>query len=59
MNRYRAGQVSYTEVIIAQVAALNARRALLQLALAHQSTAIALIAALGGGWHVDAMAAGS
>lgn len=59
MNRYRAGQLGYTEVIIAQVAALNARRALLQLALARQSTAIALIAALGGGWHVDATAGDS
>jgi len=51
MNRYRAGQLGYTEVIIAQVAALNARRALLQLALARQSSAVSLIQALGGGWH--------
>ena len=30
LNRYQAGQVSYTEVIIAQVTAQNARRALVQ-----------------------------
>jgi NodT family efflux transporter outer membrane factor (OMF) lipoprotein len=57
MNRYRAGQLSYTEVVTAQVAALSARRALLQLALARQSSAVALIAALGGGWHGASMAA--
>ncbi len=33
LNRYRAGQLNYTEVVTAQVSALNARRALLQLAL--------------------------
>ena len=31
LNRYRAGQVDYTGVVIAQVSALNARRTLLQL----------------------------
>jgi len=51
LNRYRAGQLSYTEVVTAQVSALNARRALLQLALARQSSAVSLIQALGGGWH--------
>jgi NodT family efflux transporter outer membrane factor (OMF) lipoprotein len=59
MNRYRAGQLSYTEVVTAQVAALSARRALLQLALARQASAIALIAALGGGWQGAALAASS
>jgi outer membrane protein TolC len=42
MNRYRAGQLSYTEVVTAQVSALNARRALLQLALARQSSAVSV-----------------
>jgi NodT family efflux transporter outer membrane factor (OMF) lipoprotein len=50
-NRYRAGQVSYTEVVTAQVTALNARRALLQAQADQQTTAVALIQALGGGWH--------
>jgi len=50
-NRYRAGQVSYTEVVTAQVTALNARRALVQSQADRQTTAVALIQALGGGWH--------
>jgi len=51
LNRYRAGQVGYTEVVTAQVTALNARRALLQAQADRQSTAVAMIQALGGGWH--------
>jgi NodT family efflux transporter outer membrane factor (OMF) lipoprotein len=51
LNRYRVGQVSYTEVVTAQVTALNARRALLQAQADRQTTAVALVQALGGGWH--------
>lgn len=51
LNRYRAGLVSYTEVVIAQVSALNARRALVQSQADRQTAAVALIQALGGGWH--------
>jgi outer membrane protein TolC len=50
LNRYRAGQVGYTEVAIAQVSALNARRALAQAQTDRQIAAVALIQALGGGW---------
>jgi NodT family efflux transporter outer membrane factor (OMF) lipoprotein len=50
LNRYRAGQIAYTEVINAQVAVLNARRSLLQVLGARQQTAVGLIQALGGGW---------
>jgi NodT family efflux transporter outer membrane factor (OMF) lipoprotein len=50
LNRYRAGQLNYTDVVTAQISALNARRALLQLALSRQTSAISLIQALGGGW---------
>ena len=50
LNRYRAGQAAYTELVIAQVAALNARRALVQAQADQQTAAIALIQALGGGW---------
>lgn len=50
LNRYRQGQVSYTDVVTAQVSALNARRTLLQLQVNRQSAAVALIQALGGGW---------
>ncbi|HAL40528.1 MAG TPA: RND transporter [Polaromonas sp.] len=50
LNRYRSGQVSYTEVITAQATALNARRALVQAMADRQTTAVALIQSLGGGW---------
>ncbi|MGZ5200201.1 MAG: TolC family protein, partial [Telluria sp.] len=52
VNRYKAGQVSYTDVITAQVTALNARRNLVQVQADRQSSAVSLIQALGGGWHV-------
>jgi NodT family efflux transporter outer membrane factor (OMF) lipoprotein len=51
LNRYQAGQVSYTDVVAAQASALSARRTLAQLAASRQASAIALIRALGGGWH--------
>ncbi|MDO8299169.1 efflux transporter outer membrane subunit [Lacisediminimonas sp.] len=50
MNRYRAGQAGFTEVVSAQVAALNARRAVMQAQADQLTTAVALIQALGGGW---------
>ncbi len=49
-NRYRAGQASYTDVVTAQIAALTARRTLLQLQVSRQLAAAALVQALGGGW---------
>ena len=52
LNRYRSGLVSYTEVITAQTTALNARIALGQAVSNRQTTAVALIQSLGGGWHV-------
>jgi len=51
LNRYKAGQVSYTDVVTAQAAALSARRTVSQLAANRQAAAISLIQALGGGWH--------
>jgi NodT family efflux transporter outer membrane factor (OMF) lipoprotein len=53
LNRYRAGQVVYSDVVTAQVTALNARRALVQLQADRQTTAVALIQSLGGGWHAQ------
>jgi len=50
LNRYKAGQVSYTEVVQAQVTALNARRNLVQVQADRQTAAVALIQSLGGGW---------
>jgi NodT family efflux transporter outer membrane factor (OMF) lipoprotein len=49
-NQYRAGTVGYTNVVIAQTAALSARVALAQIVAQRQATTIALIQALGGGW---------
>jgi NodT family efflux transporter outer membrane factor (OMF) lipoprotein len=50
LNRYQAGQVGYTEVVQAQATALSARRALVQSQADRQTTAVALIQSLGGGW---------
>jgi len=52
LNRYRAGQVSYSEVVQAQNTALNARRSLVQIQADRQAVAVALVQALGGGWRV-------
>jgi NodT family efflux transporter outer membrane factor (OMF) lipoprotein len=49
-RRYEAGQVSYSDVVAAQASALNARRALVQGVADRQTTAVALIQSLGGGW---------
>jgi NodT family efflux transporter outer membrane factor (OMF) lipoprotein len=53
LNRYKAGQVGYTEVVQAQATALSARRALVQSQADRQSTAVALIQSLGGGWQAS------
>ncbi|MES2070851.1 MAG: efflux transporter outer membrane subunit [Pseudomonadota bacterium] len=53
LNRYRQGQISYTDVVTAQATALSARRALVQSQADRQTTAISLIQALGGGWHSE------
>lgn len=50
LNRYQAGQVAFTEVVTAQVSALNARRSLVQAQADQMATAVALTQALGGGW---------
>ena len=53
LNRYKAGQVGYTEVVQAQATALSARRALVQVQADRQTTALALIQSLGGGWQAS------
>jgi NodT family efflux transporter outer membrane factor (OMF) lipoprotein len=52
LNQYRAGITVYTNVVTAQATALTARRALIQNQQDRQTTAVALIQALGGGWQV-------
>jgi NodT family efflux transporter outer membrane factor (OMF) lipoprotein len=53
LNRYKAGQVDYSQVVQAQVTALSARRTLVQAQANRQATAVALNHSLGGGWHAD------
>ena len=53
-TRYDGGLVSYFEVIDAQRTLLAAERAAAQLAAQNLNTRVALIKALGGGWHVPA-----
>lgn len=53
LNQYKAGQVAYTDVVAAQASALSARRSLLTATVARQTTAVALIQALGGGWKAE------
>jgi len=52
LNRYQSGQIAYTDVVIAQATALNARRALIQTSIDRQTAAVALIQAIGGGWSI-------
>ncbi len=50
LNEYRAGTVDYTTVATVQAAALSAKNAELQVEASRLTTAVDLIAALGGGW---------
>ncbi len=52
-NQYRAGQVDYTAVVVAQTTALSARTSELQVEAARLTAAVDLIAALGGGWGIE------
>lgn len=49
-ERYRAGIVSYLEVVDANRATLHTERILAQLAGQRLTTAVQLVKALGGGW---------
>lgn len=49
-NQYLAGTISYSDVIVAQTTALNARIAQIQLVADRQVAAISLIEAVGGHW---------
>ena len=54
LNRYRAGQLGFLDVVLAQTTALNARRALVLTQSNRQIASLGLIQALGGGWQVAA-----
>ena len=49
-NRYTAGLVTYLEVAVAQSAALDRERTVVQLSAQRLTTSAGLIRALGGGW---------
>jgi NodT family efflux transporter outer membrane factor (OMF) lipoprotein len=49
-NEYAAGTVDFTTVDTAQITALGAQRALVQMQANRLTTAVSLIEALGGGW---------
>lgn len=50
LNQYLAGQVAFTDVVVVQTTALNARRTLVTAQASRQVTAVALIQSLGGSW---------
>jgi NodT family efflux transporter outer membrane factor (OMF) lipoprotein len=50
LNQYRAGTVSYLNVVSAQAAALSSERSTTDLLGRRLSTSVALVKALGGGW---------
>lgn len=49
-NQYLAGTIDYSQVIVAQTSAYSARQARIQAVVAQQTTAVALIQAIGGNW---------
>jgi NodT family efflux transporter outer membrane factor (OMF) lipoprotein len=49
-NRYRAGLVTYLEVVTAQSAALDLQRTVVELEGVRRVAAVALVKSLGGGW---------
>ncbi len=55
LNEYNAGTVDFTTVAAAQITALQAQRALVQMEANQVTTAVALIEALGGGWTTAAL----
>jgi NodT family efflux transporter outer membrane factor (OMF) lipoprotein len=57
-NQYLAGQADYTTVVVAEATALSARRTLLTIQATRLTTAVDLIAALGGGWQASELPKG-
>jgi NodT family efflux transporter outer membrane factor (OMF) lipoprotein len=53
LNQYKAGIVSYLNVVVAQATQLRNERTALDIRTEQMAASVALIAALGGGWHVD------
>jgi outer membrane protein TolC len=51
-NQYLSGIIDYSSVIVAQTTAYSARQSQIQAVIDQQTTAVALIQAIGGGWNV-------
>lgn len=56
MNQYKAGIVPYSSVITAQTTLLTAQQSAASVGYLRMTSAVGLIAALGGGWHVSSIA---
>ena len=50
MNQYKAGTVSYLNVIVAQIAKLNNEKTAVDILGRRMAAEVLLIKALGGGW---------
>jgi outer membrane protein TolC len=53
MNRYENGAVNYLQVVNAQIAALQAQRAALDLQTRELQASVNLVRAPGGGWQAN------
>jgi NodT family efflux transporter outer membrane factor (OMF) lipoprotein len=53
-DRYKAGTVSYLDVVISQAAALANEQTAVDVAVRRMSASVLLVEALGGGWNADA-----
>jgi NodT family efflux transporter outer membrane factor (OMF) lipoprotein len=57
-NQYKAGTVSYLEVVVAQTALLNNQRTAVEIQGRRVAASVLLIRALGGGWSAEALPSG-
>ena len=58
INQYKAGTVSYLNVVIVQTATLNNERTLVGIHGRQLTSAVTLVKALGGGWNASQLASG-
>ncbi|HEX5453329.1 MAG TPA: efflux transporter outer membrane subunit [Stellaceae bacterium] len=58
-NQYKAGIIPYTNVVVAQTAALSAAETAVNLRQSRLVAAVALVAALGGGWDLSQLPSGA
>jgi len=55
LNQYKAGTVPYSSVITAQTTRLNSEETALNVLSSRLTASVAMIEALGGGWHASAL----